>query len=283
MNEVIGGTVIQRSFIGREATNIVHIATVPLEELGLENASPETIVAETLGIPRNSLLTFEDYHRVLSIVQNYPPDYFYPYWHPRFHRRFEQIFSAIQRQLEPPELFGDFISVAGDTTTLGVAFPFFAPIHDPELFSNFELSPQAFSTAFQCLQARTGRTQQTENFLSEIYRYDIPLGQSPKVKTDSLLDLLETSKKVCLAPLAIGGAQAVTQLTQGSYVAALLTTGTAGAMTLVLIGTISVGALIVQRVAQARARMTHETDSFTPPTSSSAKRGRSSGGNVASA
>jgi hypothetical protein len=114
----------------------------------------------------------------------------------------------------------------------------------------------------QCISSRALRSYESESFIQEVLGYDIPLGQSPKVKADSLLELLETSRKFCVAPLALGGAQAVTQLTQGSYVAALLTTGTAGVMTLVLIGTVSVGALIVQKVAQARARnLQHEPKS----------------------
>jgi len=106
----------------------------------------------------------------------------------------------------------------------------------------------------QCLAARLSLDRRSEEFIQEIYRYDIPLAQSPSVKADNLLQLLETSKKYCIAPLAVGGPQAVTQLAQGNYVAALLTTGTAGAMTLVLLGTVAVGAMIVQRVAQARAK-----------------------------
>jgi threonine dehydrogenase-like Zn-dependent dehydrogenase len=184
---------------------------------------------------------------------------------------------------EPVGLFNDFVSVAGDTASIGLPLMPFAPLPLTELASQMELSPQALSAALHCISARAGRTSQAENFLGEIYRYDIPLGQSPAVKSDSLLQLLETSKKVCLAPLAIGGAHAVSQLTQGSYVAALLTTGTAGVMTLVLIGTVSVGALIVQRVAQARARTEQSSGSNTPPTAPTRRRRQSGGGNATAA
>ena len=69
MSEIVGGTVIQRSFVGREATNIIHIASVPVSELGMENREPEEIFAEILGIPYSSILTEEKYRSVLRAVQ----------------------------------------------------------------------------------------------------------------------------------------------------------------------------------------------------------------------
>ena len=57
---------------------------------------------------------------------------------------------------------------------------------------------------------------------------------------------------MCLAPLAAGGAIGIGQLGTGSYVAALLTVGTGSAMTLVLLGTVAVGYMLVNRVAQQR-------------------------------
>ena len=87
MGEIIGGTVIQRSFVGREAANIIHIATVPASELGISSEEPEHILAEVLGIPVSNVLDGEDYRRVIDRLRDFPPDYFFPYWgHPRFHR-----------------------------------------------------------------------------------------------------------------------------------------------------------------------------------------------------
>lgn len=280
MTEAIGGTVIQRSFVGREATNVVHIATVPVAELGFSESEPLHLLAETLGIPRNSILDLDDYEKVLSALRGIPPDYLLPYWdHPRFLRRYwHRLEESLYGEDERERRFSDFINVAGDTSS-SIA-PLFSPLilfpqDDLPLPEN--LSPQAMTAALHCFAARAGRTPQSEAFVGDLYHYDVPLGQSPEVKSDSLLKLLETSNKICLAPLAIGGVHAVSQLTQGAYVAALLTTGTAGAMTLVLIGTVSVGALIVQRVAQARARSSDGGNSPATPKSSST-RGRSGSG-----
>jgi hypothetical protein len=64
--------------------------------------------------------------------------------------------------------------------------------------------------------------------------------------------LFETSKKVCLAPLGAGGAASLSLITQGSYVAALLTAGTGAAVTLVLIGTVSVADYLVHYLLHKR-------------------------------
>lgn len=280
MGAVIGGTVIQRSFVGREAANIIHIATVPVSELGITSEEPERILAEVLGIPASNVLDDESYRNILYRMRGYPPEYFLPsYWgHPRFERYTKRLYDSLLSDGTPTELFTDFLATVGDPTSPGGAFQPWTFMPDAEFYEDFRVNPQAFAVAMQCISSRTNRNSQSEGFIYEVLSYDIPMGQSPAVKSDSLLQLLETSRKFCVAPLALGGAQAVNQLVQGSYVAALLTAGTAGVMTLVLIGTVSVGALIVQRVAQTRARNTQEP-SPTPAKSAtySARRNRAAG------
>lgn len=257
MGAVIGGTVIQRSFVGREAANIIHIATVPVSELGITSEEPERILAEVLGIPASNVLDDESYRNILYRMREYPPKDFFPYWeHPRFERYVERLYDLLRSDGTSTELFTDFLATVGDPTSTGGAFQPWMFMPDAEFHDDFKVNPQAFAAAIQCISSRINRSSQSEGFIYEILSYDIPMGQSPAVKSDSLLELLETSRKFCVAPLALGGTQAVNLLAQGNYVAALLTVGTAGVMTLVLIGTVSVGALIVQRVAQTRAKNT---------------------------
>lgn len=277
MGETIGGTVIQRSFVGREAANIIHIATVPVSELGITSEEPGRILAEVLGIPASNVLDDESYRKVIQRLRGYPPDYFFPYWgHPRFHRYTDRFYDSLRGEGTPAELFTDFLVTVGDPSSTTGAFQPWAFMPDPELREDFEVNPQALAAAMQCIASRANRSAQSEGFIQEVFGYDIPMGQSPAVQSDSLLRLLETSRKFCVAPLALGGAQAVTQLVQGSYVAALLTAGTAGVMTLVLIGTVSVGALIVQRVAQSRAKST-QVEFRDPPPAPRATRRRGGG------
>ena len=254
MGKIIGGTVIQRSFVGREVANIIHMATVPVSELGIAAEDPKPILAQVLGIPESNVLDNESYRKVIHRLRGYPPDYFFPYWgHPRLHRYADSIHDSLREDGTPAELFTDFLATVGEPASISGAFQPWLFVPSFELSEEFELNPKALAAAMQCIASRASRSTQSTEFIDEVLSYDIPMGQSPSVQSDSLLRLLETSRKFCVAPLALGGAQAVTQLAQESYVAALLTIGTASVMTLVLIGTVSVGALIVQRVAQVRA------------------------------
>jgi hypothetical protein len=260
MSDVIGGTVIQRSFVGREAANILHVASVPVAELGAENGSAEDIIAEVLGIPRTTILDDQAYRRLVDTLRHYPPDFFFPFWRPPTDRYFRSLYESIQGPDSPTELFGDFLATAGAS---GIAsnFPQSWPLFlDPDLLKTENINQNALAIGMHCIGSRILRSNETKQFIEGVYSYDIPLGQSPSVKGDSLLRLLETSRKYCIAPLALGGTQGISQLAQGNYVAAMLTTGTASAMTLVLIGTVSVGALIVQRVAQTRAKAITESN-----------------------
>lgn len=255
MAEIIGGTVIQRSFVGREAANIIHVATVPLAELGIDSEEPRTIVSELLGIPRSNVLEDDNYRQIIDRLRHFPPDYFSPFWHPRTERYFQRIHDSLERKDDSNKDFlSDFLNTVSGGTAAGSFFQPWPVLLEPGFQKGLEVNPDVLALAMQCVASRAFRTRSSVEFVQQVLTYDIPLGQSPKVKADSLLELLETSKKMCVAPLALGGAQGVTQLTQGNYVAALLTTGTAGIMTLVLIGTVSVGTLIVQKVAQARAK-----------------------------
>ena len=59
---------------------------------------------------------------------------------------------------------------------------------------------------------------------------------------------------MCLAPMVAAGTLGVGQLTQGQFVAAILTVGTGSVMSLILLGSVAVGSLLVARVAQSRGR-----------------------------
>lgn len=258
MSENISGTVIQRSFVGRGVANVIHIATVPGEEFGVTDTALEDVVSELLGVPRESVLGDQDYSRFARDMQQLPSDYFWPFWHHRIEREYMRMIKALSPETNAKAFVGDFISLISSPTTLSGIFPFFhaSPLDDEDVSQQFNLHNDALHLALSCLSARLQKRRDVQVFYDEMLTYEIPLGQSPETKGESLLKLLETSKKVCIAPLALGGAQGINLLAQGHYVAALLTTGTASGMTLVLIGTVSVGSIIVQRVAQRRRNST---------------------------
>jgi len=123
-----------------------------------------------------------------------------------------------------------------------------------EMLRHMEMDEDGVVMGLKCLTARMNRTEKVRNFSSALMRYDIPLGQSPETKSDSLLRLLENGKTMCLAPLAVGGTLGAGQLQQGQYVAALLSTLEGSAITLIMLGTMAIGSLLISRVAQQRSR-----------------------------
>jgi hypothetical protein len=154
MSEIISGTVIQRSFIGREASNIINIASVPLSELGVRSDSPNEIIAEVLGIPRSVILDEQSYRRVIDFLRGFPPDYFYPYWHPRVDRYFFRLYESLSADTEPRQLFSDFLATVGATVPVNVFLNPLPLLLDPEYRERMEVSPEVLSTAIQCLASR---------------------------------------------------------------------------------------------------------------------------------
>jgi hypothetical protein len=275
----IGGTVIQRSFVANDVGNIIHIATAPVEELDLDDSEPTTLLAEIIGAPIATIFSEEEYRsyqRTLARAES-----------PRrrdggsFRARGVRFTGRSEDTKEGAnQLFEDFVLYVSSTSSQhalpgSMSYPYF---YDYDFFH--ELGPAVdidkLILAADLDKAWFFAKDSNIDFIREIENYEIPLGQSPAIKSDSLLTLLESSRKFCVAPLAVGGAQAISQLSQGHYVGALLTTGTAGAMTLILIGTVSVGAMLVQRVAQARAKRGREgtDDDRTPTPRSGSGQGR---------
>src|SRR3954451_1238048 len=64
----IGGSLIQRSFVANDVGNIIHIATVPIDELDLDEANPTSSIAEILGAPRSSIFSEEDYQTYRNLI-----------------------------------------------------------------------------------------------------------------------------------------------------------------------------------------------------------------------
>ena len=240
MDEIIGGTVIQRSFVSREANMVLHAVSVPLTELGTRRETIENVLVELLGIPREAILDEEQYSRILKQL---PPS--------RFARRRRRLED---RENTRREFLADSLSLGTNGLSQQI-YPPWMPL-EPGFEELFELnsSSAATSTALRCVAARLSRVRETDRFIAQVLEYDIPTGQSPTVGSESLLKLLETSGKVCVAPLAAGGMQAVANLAAGNYAAALLAATAGGGVTLILISTVSLATLLVQMVERARLR-----------------------------
>jgi hypothetical protein len=276
-HELIGGTIIQRSFVASGVAHVVNIATVPISEVVRdlrqidENEALRVLTAEILGIPAETVIDENQYLNLVGFLQRSDP-------HALMERKgllnpfLRKEYSEWQRRLRASMADGTdkqfLVRFAEDVVSLltnrisqvekawywtgadNIIRNITANLEEQEI----AIDEDAVVTGLACIAARLGCTEKVKAFTTALMDYDIPLGQSPAVKSDSLLTLLANGRAMCLAPLAAGGTPGVSELGQGQYVAALLSVGTGSAMTLMLLGTITVGVLLIQRVAQQRAR-----------------------------
>ena len=274
--DLIGGTVIQRSFVSSTVTNVVNIATVPVSDVVSRSAQIDqsgflsSLIAEIFGIPPATIIDEKQYQDLINLLRHSDPFQLvqprrpiHPFlWEELYYERRHRLQELMVDRTGDDSIIGfaeDIVSLLTNRIT-EVDRIFYWPFAEELVrgvtarLGNQEVDEDAVVAGLTCVTARLSRTEKVKSFTSALMDYDIPIGQSPATQSDSLLKLLESGKKMCLAPLLAGGTLGVGQLGQGQYVAALLSVGTGSAMTLVLLGTVAVGALLVQRVAQQRAR-----------------------------
>jgi hypothetical protein len=263
----VSGSVIQRTFVGGEVSTALFAASVPLDEVGMSSGADDSrgfhrVVGEILGVPQVVLLDERQYFDAVRgmtrrdwprRMMRYGP--FFEEWFMNWERRQGEITREVGESGEPSvRIFAEHtiaLLVSPDRTLtpwLGLT------VSPDELSAEFGIKGDetATSTGVACFNARLQRSKKTADFTSAVLQYDLPFGNSPKASSDSLLKLLESGKKMCLAPVAAGGTVGIGFLTQGHYVAAILCTGTVGVMTLILLGTIAVGSLLISRISQRR-------------------------------
>ena len=117
--------------------------------------------------------------------------------------RYERIFGARSDEPDGHRFLGDFVSLISSPVSAASLTSIFNSvlIEEEGILPSSEMSEDALQLALSCLSSRLTRRPQVEAFYKEILSYDIPLGQSPRARGDSLLTLLETSRKFCVAPL----------------------------------------------------------------------------------
>ena len=253
MGATVAGTVSQRAFIGRQRSSIVNVASVSLKDLAIHgDDDTRGIVAQLLGVPRETVVDQNAYDYVLQQLPG-PEMLVAPHWPVSFDS------EVLAGPTSPVRFFEDFMAIL--TTPAPLPPTVYYGYSTEGIYEVTDINAEGVYISLQCAATRLFRDSDIDAFTKEILLHDIPLGQSPKIKSDSLLRLLETSRHFCIAPLVFGVKDAVSQLNSGDYVGALCTTATAGAMTLILIGTVSVGTLMVHRVAQLRSRENSQEDS----------------------
>jgi hypothetical protein len=274
--DTIGGTVIERAFVGIKVPAIIHVATVPLAEIGYSTPSQDDtnflrgVVADLFGLPQASIID-EAQFRALSIIVRDDPHRLLDRRRP-YHFMFEMfeewvhhasrtgselvstgnpVFALAQASIG---LFARSGSPIGDVWPW--PWPFLGSFSeiaaDIDNRTNAPFDENGVAMGLRCLWPGMNEIPSFRSFRESLLQYDIPLGQSPKTQSDSLRTLIEGGKKMCLAPVAAGASVGVGFLGQGQFVSALLCTGTGAMMTLILLGTLSLGSVLVRRVAQTR-------------------------------
>ena len=269
----ISGSIIQRTFIGADLPVSLFAASVPIEELwsgessSIEDTAFRGLVAELFSLPRRAVLDETEYKSVAdSLLRGRVP----------YLRRgalvapgagsFElnQTARDLKAELDADtglRVFGEH-AIALVASMSGMGSGWVRPVYSDRLVgyeSSYwpregDVDETALATAVACFDARLGRSRKMSAFTDAVLTYDLPMGHSPGTSSDSLLKLLDGGRKMCLAPLAAGGLAGITQLTQGAYAAAILTVGTGGVMTLILLGSVAVGSLLIEAVARRRGR-----------------------------
>ena len=270
------GTVIQRSFVPREVGAVLNIASVPLSEMYFEEFEDRElgrilrqITSEVLAIPEKTILDDIQYQKLCQILAE--EDYSEParglpsiLWHQllRFYR--EDAGSSremeIRKDRYPLSQFSSDLFCLMASPSLTSTFPL-VPFYGLPLryvtsesiaIRELSLSSEALQTGVSCFSSGKFCDAKVAHLVEEIHHYEIPLALSPRVRGDSLLKLIENGKKLCLAPMIGGGTIGLSQLGQGEFVAALLTAGTGSGMTLIFIGTLAVGDLLVRHMMARR-------------------------------
>lgn len=221
------------------------------------------MVSQILGIPNESIIDERQYQYLAKNLANEK------FWHHYFRRYdlfpFDKLAYDYYRRMvhEAKDLPEQGTILLANHTLSLMASPVRSDIwqfwpwvfprnYIPGELRELNLENEAFELGLRCFFSAIDPDKRVRQFIQAAKNYEIPSGQSPETESESLLNLFETSKKVCLAPMGAGGAAAIPLLTQGSYVAALLTAGTGAAITLILIGTVSVADYLVYYLLHKR-------------------------------
>lgn len=289
-NLPVHGSVIQRSIIPEGLGAVLNIATVPVAELDrtyLENDSNKNfrrLVGQVLGIPTESMVDDKQYSKLSKYLHDgrlwkemsmrardpytdHMFHYLYRYW-----RDFEEEAESEQYRLYRPDSHAEMLSthslalMMSPTVNTGMnwagPFPFHPYWRKDRLkwIDEINITEEAFQLGLSCYFSSMSSGDRVFRFTKAAGNYDIPSGQSPATRSDNLKTIIETTKKVCLAPIAVGGTTAISQLSQCNYVSALLATGTGAAMTLILVGTVSVADYLVHYLLHKRNSLEIEND-----------------------
>jgi hypothetical protein len=284
-NSHLSGTVIQRTFVPEDLGIVLHIATVPIEDIydDYDDDNSEEflsqIVAETLAIPKQSIHSQEQYKNLMRYIAqgNFRDEFlssrkihqfiYDGFYYDEFRYMEREVGNLMETRIESNNRYGSQLALhsiglmANPTVSKPNAFLFpFGAFDDfrfaKEMGSDLRnISRESLETGFACISSNINPDEQVTSLINEIQKYEIPSGQSPETKSESLTKLISNARAVCIAPIIAGSTIAATHLGQGGYVAALLDVTTGAAATLILVSSVSFAEVIARKLAEKRGRI----------------------------
>ena len=277
------GSVIQRSIVPQEISTVLNIATCPIKELE-HKLDIVSLTSEILGVATSDFLTDYEYKRSIKLIAEpkfwreiehlyykiYDPPFeifvreWYQYfrrWHEEHIRKFKELEISLSEDLLISQLSGININnIPTFSPFLGPA-PFFAlPISDFDgdsirrYFSHFEIEPEKFSLSLKIRTASYYAPQKVKKAIVDIYRYDIPFGQSPETESELFKNIIKQAKNVVVAPLITGAMGTATLISNGQYLLAIECALASSATTLIFVGTASIADKILTYIASRRRK-----------------------------
>lgn len=275
-NDAVLGSIVQRTFVPSELSTHLSVITLPWDDLKCGEAGLPTIVSALTGTARADLLTDREFAAAIAFMRD--PDFFESILDERLWRRAPFPWREMVRRYGlfpwPSELDPFLVHDSAGrfdnenpSARLGemvIAGQLSGWQHTPQptwtvtserLRSSLrerQVSMEALATTARLLLAWTRKTDRVSTSLTQLGRYDIPYGNSPETKSETLRNMIQNARSVVVAPLVAGGLQSSSYISTGQYAAAFQCAVTAGAVTLLLVGSVGLADLVVDFLSRRR-------------------------------
>lgn len=273
----VSGSVIQRSFVLKDISTILSVASIPSSDIGYQQ-SLKFAVAQLLGVASTDCLTNSEYDRSLRIVAE--PEfwskieefyhkfyeflfdnkwyYYFRRWHERYFRYWREEKVSLSDDILLCQLGGVNINnVPIPWFPHPFPFPPLPPRRDfehiiDEFSRKFEIGVEHFSLSLKIKTSALLVPTKARDSLKEIYEYHVPFGQSPETESETLKNIIKQAKNIVVAPLVAGAMGSATLISTGQYVLAIECALASGASTIILVASTSIADRILDHLSKRR-------------------------------
>jgi hypothetical protein len=123
-----------------------------------------------------------------------------------------------------------------------------------EFFSKYQIRPEAMALAIRVRTTAIFSSKKIVSAIDGISQYHIPFGQSPKITSDTLQNIIKSAKNIVVAPLIAGALGSATYISTGQYLLAIECAVAASASTIILVATISLADYIIDYISKQRGK-----------------------------